>query len=931
VTRWSYDSKGNVTNLVNADGKATQFKYDASGNLTNLIANEHTQTNKFYYDSYGNLTNFTDALTHVTKFAYDKVGRLTNTIDALSRTNSFQWDARDRLTNWVNGASETNRWEYDGNGNVTSWSDGLGNAFTNAYDALNRLTTNRLPHTGFFLHYGYDAGGNLTNVTDALGHRVAFGYDALNRLTSVTNGENKVWRYTVNAEGWRTKAIDPNAHTNSYGYNAVGEVTSWTNALTKVARFGYDSLGNLTNVWDAKNNSISFRYDAMSQVTNVSYAGVASSSFAYDAVGNLTNVVRRDGRVVELKYNTANLLTQKQYRVSSNGTITDTISFSYDDANQLTNATWMAGGTLVSRVGRYYDNAGRLIRETQKIGSTTEKDVEYTYDAARRRTSLQWPNGNVVNYHYNSNGWLTNVLDGASSVVRYEYDNAGRRTNSILANGVTTQYQYDNANQVTNVWNKDGANTLSQYRYGYDDAGNRTSVLQIRPANGTLTTMGEAYYYDAADQLTNVLYNVQNITGPSSGWTNYASSSRYTIDDVGNFLTNRVITGATTTTVTFVANTLNQYSAVGGTNYSYDANGNLTNDTVWSYAYDCEDRLMQARKSGVTVEYVYDAFGRMIQRTADVGPVKTRRYWYDGWQIVEEHNGPGDMENRYVYGTGINEVARYTKADGVNRYFTYDGLGSMTEVTGGEGNLQESYTYEVYGTVTMRNGNGVIINATGNKNRLHFTGYELDPDTGLYLARNRWYHPRLGRFMQPDPIGLAGGDLNLYRYCGNNPVSWVDPMGLVNWWTVAKGATATVFGSVGFVGGAMVASTGAGVGVGVAGMLLGGPMAAGGLAMVIEGWKDNPNASNIPTSVPQMAIKPLTQNMPEEKAHCVEAVADAMVDIPVAMTSGGAPFWPWMGQTLVNLGLDSGNSLQNLPVPSVPVTNVVPQHNSTNR
>jgi RHS repeat-associated protein len=178
-------------------------------------------------------------------------------------------------------------------------------------------------------------------------------------------------------------------------------------------------------------------------------------------------------------------------------------------------------------------------------------------------------------------------------------------------------------------------------------------------------------------------------------------------------------------------------------------------------------------------------------------PAKDSRVtWNDGWQIVEERDGVNNAENRYIYGTGINEVVKYIKADSANRFFTYDGLGSMTEVTGGDGNLQESYTYEVYGTVTMRNPGGTIITATGNKNRLHFTGYELDPDTGLYLARNRWYHPRLGRFIQSDPIGLAGGDLNLYRYCRNNPVNWVDPLGASmlapgaeSWHELAKNGT----------------------------------------------------------------------------------------------------------------------------------------------
>jgi RHS repeat-associated protein len=269
---------------------------------------------------------------------------------------------------------------------------------------------------------------------------------------------------------------------------------------------------------------------------------------------------------------------------------------------------------------------------------------------------------------------------------------------------------------------------------------------------------------------------VHNVTSPANNPTGGTNDTRYLIDDAGNFVTNRVINGATTNMTTFVVNAVNQYTSVNGTNHTWSA-GDLIADGVWTYTYDCEDRLIQASKSGVTVDYLYDAFGRMIRRNSTVGGVKDRRYYYDGWQIVEERDGVNNAENRYIYGTGINEVVKYIKADSANRFFTYDGLGSMTEVTGGDGNLQESYTYEVYGTVTMRNAGGNIITATGNKNRLHFTGYELDPDTGLYLARNRWYHPRLGRFMQPDPIGLAGGDLNLYRYCGNNPVNRTDPYG----------------------------------------------------------------------------------------------------------------------------------------------------------
>ena len=58
-----------------------------------------------------------------------------------------------------------------------------------------------------------------------------------------------------------------------------------------------------------------------------------------------------------------------------------------------------------------------------------------------------------------------------------------------------------------------------------------------------------------------------------------------------------------------------------------------------------------------------------------------------------------------------------------------------------------------------------------------YTGREYDEDTGLYYYRNRWYDPEIGRFISEDPIGFAGGDINLYGYVGNNPLSFTDPSG----------------------------------------------------------------------------------------------------------------------------------------------------------
>jgi RHS repeat-associated protein len=115
---------------------------------------------------------------------------------------------------------------------------------------------------------------------------------------------------------------------------------------------------------------------------------------------------------------------------------------------------------------------------------------------------------------------------------------------------------------------------------------------------------------------------------------------------------------------------------------------------------------------------------------------------------------------------------------GANYYYHADGLGSVTKITDVTGNLVESYRYDVFGTPTMYDHSAIRISQSAIGNRLLFTGRDYDPDTGWYNYRHRYYNPALGRFVQPDPIGLAGEDIHLYRYSLNSPTCWTDPTGL---------------------------------------------------------------------------------------------------------------------------------------------------------
>jgi RHS repeat-associated protein len=90
----------------------------------------------------------------------------------------------------------------------------------------------------------------------------------------------------------------------------------------------------------------------------------------------------------------------------------------------------------------------------------------------------------------------------------------------------------------------------------------------------------------------------------------------------------------------------------------------------------------------------------------------------------------------------------------------------------------ERYSYDVFGKPTIQDANGVVLTASAFGNPYMFTGRYYDTETGNYYYRARMYSPKLGRFLQTDPIGYRGG-INLYTYCGNNSLNFTDPYGLV--------------------------------------------------------------------------------------------------------------------------------------------------------
>jgi RHS repeat-associated protein len=134
---------------------------------------------------------------------------------------------------------------------------------------------------------------------------------------------------------------------------------------------------------------------------------------------------------------------------------------------------------------------------------------------------------------------------------------------------------------------------------------------------------------------------------------------------------------------------------------------------------------------------------------------------------------------KFVYGPGLDEPICLLEVAENNAvyYYHFDGLGSVVALSDVNSVLVERYTYDVFGRPTIRDANGTEITASAFANPYLFTGRAYDAETGLYYYRARYYDFATGRFLQADPTGYSDG-LNLYAYVGNNPLTWVDPLGL---------------------------------------------------------------------------------------------------------------------------------------------------------
>ena len=372
---------------------------------------------------------------------------------------------------------------------------------------------------------------------------------------------------------------------------------------------------------------------------------------------------------------------------------------------------------------------------------------QHRYDRFGNRNELTLQDGTnlVHSYGYNKLNQLASAsLVGAA--VTASYFNTDELQTLTLPNGVSRSYTYKTNGPLDTLTVNGPLGPLAQYAYAYDDALN---VDTLTDPDGL-----HDYGYDGLNRLTSA-------TRPSGlGLPNES----YAYDRVGN----REDPG---NAALYNYDNNNRMSASPALTYTFDADGSLaTRSDGATFSHDARNRLVQYAKSGTTASYRHDPLGRRIQKTVNG---TTTWFLWDGSRLLAEYGSSGNRQQRYAYLEGY-APAQVEDANGVY-YLHADHLDTPRLLTNGTGAIAWRARYEAFGKATVEadpdaNGTPITLN-------LRFPGQYFDAESGLHQNYFREYDPTIGRYVQSDPIGQAGG-INVYLYAKSNPTRWVDPRGL---------------------------------------------------------------------------------------------------------------------------------------------------------
>lgn len=803
-----YDAAGNLAESTDPEGHVRKYVFDRAGNLAQYQdARGHVRTATF--DAHGGVALTKDARGKEAVLQRDRIGNLVRLVDERQKVWRWGYDARNRLTSATHPLEGTERTEYDLEGRPVRWEDADGVTARLIWDNFSRLAQT-VDGLGNVTTYRYEIpdGQEAGKLASTLGparidyptYSVEAKYDLRDRpLLERLIYQNRDGVQTVelaveyDLRGLPIRSVDGYGKSRSMAYDALGQAIGAIDALNHAVTLHRDARGNVIAFVDANGKVYKFAHDRNDQLRSETLPLGQVTRYAYDAEGNLDE--RIDPRAVKTGWVHDQLnrpVEQKQWAPS--GEAARTTRFDWNDTGNLTG--WqdsdLAGGTTsASEIA--IDDAGRKIGETVTWPDGFQASWAYRYTLAGRKSALVLPGGREIGYGYSGHGQVNRVTFGAEGEINVTEFRWTRPARTLFPGGATREQAYDGLLNLESVSvGRPGDPPLHTLQNSFGRASELRGVVRLDRMGALARTWTSEFRYD--DEIRLVRSSIAVDGGPDDVQT-------FTLDPAGNRIAHSRLPGPWQ----YDGNNrlLKRGADSGEITQEFDDAGNLTLVTGASieplrYVHDTLNRLtgVQSGAGEPRAQYGYDPFDRRLWRDASVdeegAPLAAARRTY----FIHAEEGPVGIASRAlsepVASAGLSEVAvplpdglyatEWVAASKVGpaggsdtHFFQYDASLAPTVAVDRDARLVGSLRLDPFGSLSSADtASDVHVPTTWSTAR--YAGQRYDAVARLSNNWRRHYDASTGRFVQSDPLGLAGG-VNAFGYVSGDPLNAIDPTG----------------------------------------------------------------------------------------------------------------------------------------------------------